>query len=687
VTTTTATSSSGITIHELIRETKEAARGREVDVLVHVGGIPAEKLDGKHHPCPSCGGEDRFSLVNHERGAVLCRHCFSEKNGDFIAAVAHFRGITNRKACDLILGYLGRRSNCAATTPSTSPRCATKSTEKKSNKLHPNLNGALKALEWKFGRPQDGMWEYLWADRSTAGWTVRFTLDEIDEKTGKHKKEFAFISKVEGGWRNEHLPEPRPLFHLPDLANATRVYVCEGEKAAEAARSIGLVVTTWIGGSSVPGKADWSPLAGKEVVFVPDNDDPGEKCCAEVLGIVSALSTPAKPFEARLPNLALSEDIFDWIEAQGEAATPEVLAKSVEGFVKPVEPIAVSRSPKGMEPARNEFQLIPSSELGGGEQVNWVWDGYLAKGYITLLIGLWKAGKSTLISHFLRASEAGGSVAGEVQPCRVAVITEEGQGLWARRRDDVGLGENVLFSVRPFKGRPTHLAWQAYVDWMAAKVKSENITAVIIDTWQSVSPCDDENDAAGMMQALGPLHRITEAGAAVLIVHHPKKGDAAEGQACRGSGALPGFVDIILEFRRFNAESPEDKRRKIKSHSRFDETPPEAVIELTPTGYRFVGTNSEAKQSDRFKVIEEILSQTDWLTSDGIHGNWPAGDVPCPGQRTVDLDAKKGAEQGRWIKEGTGKRGDPFRYQFVSRTLPPLRACANSEMAQEEETF
>ena len=43
------------------------------------------------------------------------------------------------------------------------------------------------------------------------------------------------------GWSIGGMPELRPLYGLPDLVDADRVFVVEGEKAAEAARSIGLL--------------------------------------------------------------------------------------------------------------------------------------------------------------------------------------------------------------------------------------------------------------------------------------------------------------------------------------------------------------------------------------------------------------------------------------------------------------
>ena len=79
---------------------------------------------------------------------------------------------------------------------------------------------------------------------------------------------------------------------LPDLAGANRVYVCEGEKAADAVRSIGLTATTSAHGCESPGKADWGPLAGKEIIILPDNDSPGGKYADAVAALLAALPWP-----------------------------------------------------------------------------------------------------------------------------------------------------------------------------------------------------------------------------------------------------------------------------------------------------------------------------------------------------------------------------------------------------------
>ena len=95
-------------------EIKQTARGREIEILQNVAGIPLELLDGEHHPCPRCGGKDRFRLVDKEAGAVLCNQCFRKKNGDFIAAVQWALDITFPDALEVIAEYLGFPPDAAA---------------------------------------------------------------------------------------------------------------------------------------------------------------------------------------------------------------------------------------------------------------------------------------------------------------------------------------------------------------------------------------------------------------------------------------------------------------------------------------------------------------------------------------------------------------------------------------------
>lgn len=52
----------------------DRARGRWVEIWTIEFGLPPKLFDGKHHPCPGCGGEDRFRLNSKKRdhGVVFC---------------------------------------------------------------------------------------------------------------------------------------------------------------------------------------------------------------------------------------------------------------------------------------------------------------------------------------------------------------------------------------------------------------------------------------------------------------------------------------------------------------------------------------------------------------------------------------------------------------------------------------
>ena len=348
-------------------------------------------------------------------------------------------------------------------------------------------------------------------------------------------------------------------------------------------------------------------------------------------------------------------------QAASNGTDPEELSTLAVELVSFLSPIGGGR-------ARNELKPIPIGDLGSGEEIPWLWWGWLAKGSITLLIGIWKAGKSTLLAWLLRGASGDGDIAGDIFPFKALVVSEESEVLWARRGEEIGICDHVHLLIRPFKGRPTATEWKRFIRQIEGWVKDGHYDAVLFDTWQSINPCDDENDAAKTMSALTPLQAITKAGAAVLLVHHPRKTQGHQGTASRGSGALPGFVDIIAELRRYAPEGQQDARRKLNGLSRFDETPSEIVIELRDDGYHRVGSTGEAKREDRMAVVGKILGDEP-KTWKQVRDEWPDNGVPRPGKRSIQADLNVGHAENKWVRTGTGKRGDP--YKFVSRTLPP----------------
>lgn len=312
----------------------------------------------------------------------------------------------------------------------------------------------------------------------------------------------------------------------------------------------------------------------------------------------------------------------------------------------------------------------------------WVWKGYIVKRAITLLVALWKAGKTTLLLWLVKAlrPDGSGEFAGQgVVPSHVLIVTEESEGLWRQRRDQLGLGDHVEIISRPFLARCDRPTWEEFVRYVASLVAAGKYDLVIFDTLPNLWPVDDENDSAKAITALTPLHAITEAGAALVLSAHPKKGDAGEGQAMRGAGATPGFVDIIVEMRRYDAKQRSDNRRTLTAYSRYDDTPSELVLDYDPkSGYRVVGTKQDSAVSDRLDVVCQILAVQPFLTVREILEAWPTGDVVCPGHRTLTGDLDDGGDAAGIERTGKGVKGDPHRFHLAD-SIPASSTSDGSE--------
>lgn len=69
-------------------------------------GVPEELLDGKHHPCPHCGGTDRFRIIDLPEGRWVCNQCRPETASGFdLLMLLH--GWSFRDAANKVRGAVG----------------------------------------------------------------------------------------------------------------------------------------------------------------------------------------------------------------------------------------------------------------------------------------------------------------------------------------------------------------------------------------------------------------------------------------------------------------------------------------------------------------------------------------------------------------------------------------------------
>lgn len=317
----------------------------------------------------------------------------------------------------------------------------------------------------------------------------------------------------------------------------------------------------------------------------------------------------------------------------------------------------------------SHWLATPISELvGDASNLDWCWHGYLAPQQMTLFTGLWKCGKSTMLSLLMRdlRGERAQFCGQDIRPSNILLVTEESAIKWVERRDKLVIADHVHIICKPWLTKADQSDWIVFLGTLANQVKDRKHDLVIFDSIFNLWTVQDENDAPEVRDALRPMNMLMEEGAGIMLAAHPKKGDAGEGQATRGTGALPAFVDIITEMRRYDPEHREDTRRVLTSYSRWDETPEELVIELDREvmEYRAIGSKSDVKVKDRLAVVLEIVPAAPMAyTIEELLQNWPTNSgIVRPGEKTLRRDLDK-AVQEQWIRvRGAGIRNDPNRY-------------------------
>jgi len=299
--------------------------------------------------------------------------------------------------------------------------------------------------------------------------------------------------------------------------------------------------------------------------------------------------------------------------------------------------------------------------------VSWIWDGFLAGSNLTLLTGMWKTGKTTLLSILLACRARGRELAGlAVKPGNTLVVTEETVAHWAQRAGRLDFGGNVCFLARPFAGIPRPQQWRDFLLQILGLQAEHGIDLLVLDPLAPLLP--SENSSHGVLTALMPLHDLTNRGMAVLAMHHPKKGEPALGQAARGSGALLGHVDISIEMRQPSG-NPATRRRRLLAWSRYETTPRQVLIELNDEGTDYAvrlddGADAFAANWDILRLVFENAPQK--LTRIDILTEWPDDyDKPNPTQLRAWLDRALSLDL--ILREGSGLKRDPFRYWTADR--------------------
>jgi hypothetical protein len=255
-----------------LRDAMDADLARLCDAL-------GMRKDGARYLCPHCqsdGGHHADGDFSIEAG-LKCHKC--GWSGDGLELVRAVRSCDFPAAVQFARDLYGMNG--------TAPAPKRKAT-RKGGKVHATIEGAARAARWvvesKTGRKHTLTRTDVYEDPDGPD-LIEWRFDDADGV-----KTFITGHEVPGGFKLGDCTGKLPLLNKADvLASSGTVYVCEGPKACEAGASIGLLCTTSAHGSKSPAKTDWSPLRGRPVVILPDNDPAGRGYAEDVARILEGM--------------------------------------------------------------------------------------------------------------------------------------------------------------------------------------------------------------------------------------------------------------------------------------------------------------------------------------------------------------------------------------------------------------
>ena len=297
--------------------------------------------------------------------------------------------------------------------------------------------------------------------------------------------------------------------------------------------------------------------------------------------------------------------------------------------------------------------------------VDWIVEGYLARGAVTELDATIKRGKTTLLRDQVRCITTGQAWLGfPTKQTRVVWLTEERRATFLPGLRRSGLADSIDVIVLSYWDVPSR-PWPAIVDLAVAEAAARDAGVLIVDTLAQFAGLkgDDENTSGAALSAMDPLQRAARTGLAVELTRHERKSGGEPGESARGSSAYGGAADIIVAYQKPDGQHV-PTRRVLRALSRFPETPETLVVEklsshLGNGGWEesFVALGSAADAVGRAAC--DLLA--DDLSADpggALSVNELKDRHPNLSNGTLDRAlASLGAQ-----RIGQGKRGDPFRY-------------------------
>ena len=368
-------------------------------------------------------------------------------------------------------------------------------------------------------------------------------------------------------------------YNLPEVDFARKtgrtVFLCEGEKAADALKTIGVVATCTHNGASNFPEDVVKHLVGLTIAIVPDNDTVGWEYARKAVAALKAVTKSIRVVDLQLDEV--KEDAYEFVYKYGGDKDRLVdLTKATQTIQSELDVTTPARLIGVAETQENQDLELPATPLQRegfkleawddieDEPVEWLINGVIPQKSFVALYAPPASFKSFIALDIAECIATGRAFLGNEITRKGAVlyIAGEGHGGIGSRIKALKTHHNtpentpVYFLRRQVNLRSSKTDLQSLVDAIddLKAINDINFELIIIDTLARAFGGGNENaseDMGAFITAAGAIQGRYECG--LLVVHHAGK-DATKG--LRGHSSLLGAVDTELEIIRIEGAQP-----------------------------------------------------------------------------------------------------------------------------------
>lgn len=343
---------------------------------------------------------------------------------------------------------------------------------------------------------------------------------------------------------------PRELFPAPETIEPGKaVLLVEGEPDAVACRSIGLAAV------AIPGAQSWKPewadrFEGRTVIVCFDCDVPGREAARKVANDLSKTAREVRVIDLD-PTESDGRDVGDLVRSHPAETVKDFLLKLAKG-ARPVEPQGV---------------VLVSFDTVKREATDWLVDGRVPTGCLTLLVGEPGCGKSMLTCMW--ASElSNGDLTGAPEATLLLNAEDSWHATLRPRLEAVDADLSYVHAVTVRNdGMESALTLPDDMAELERAVEKTGAKLVVIDPLSAhLPPSVNTWQDQSVRRALAPLARMAERrGCAVVVVAHLNKSNSKNVlQRIGASIGIPAAARSALYF----AKDPGNDKQRVLAHAK-----------------------------------------------------------------------------------------------------------------------